>query len=155
MSTADTPGEPPQLGTVGTILGDLSRFPMLVDRVQQGILDFMYLGRLIAHPEGLVTEGTRTAGRGRQRALYYDGNSQGGIIGGALVALEVDGDHASIGVPGMNYSTLLQRSTDFGRPAPTTSVTEQLVRQPVSVLGGDFLRLPASTRPTRTSSSAS
>jgi hypothetical protein len=27
----------------------------------------------------------------------------------------VDGDRASIGVPGMNYSTLLQRSTDFGR----------------------------------------
>jgi hypothetical protein len=27
----------------------------------------------------------------------------------------VDADRASIGVPGMNYSTLLQRSTDFGR----------------------------------------
>jgi hypothetical protein len=46
---------------------------------------------------------------------YYDGNSQGGIIGGALAAFMVDSDRASIGVPGMNYSTLLQRSTDFGR----------------------------------------
>jgi hypothetical protein len=46
---------------------------------------------------------------------YYDGNSQGGIIGGSLAAVMVDGDRASIGVPGMNYSTLLQRSTDFGR----------------------------------------
>jgi hypothetical protein len=49
---------------------------------------------------------------------YYDGNSQGGIIGGALAAFLVDSDRASIGVPGMNYSTLLQRSTDFGRGTP-------------------------------------
>jgi hypothetical protein len=45
--------------------------------------------------------------------LFYDGNSQGGIIGGALAAVEPDLDRASIGVPGMNYSTLLTRSVDF------------------------------------------
>jgi hypothetical protein len=46
--------------------------------------------------------------------VYYDGNSQGGIMGGAVAAVMVDGTRATIGVPGMNYSTLLQRSTDFG-----------------------------------------
>ena len=45
--------------------------------------------------------------------LYYDGNSQGGIMGGALVAVSPDIERGALGVPGMNYSTLLQRSVDF------------------------------------------
>ena len=52
--------------------------------------------------------------------LFYDGNSQGGIEGGALTAVAPDFDRAVLGVPGMNYSTLLQRSVDFDavpRPA--------------------------------------
>ena len=50
------------------------------------------------------------------RRLFYDGNSQGGIIGGALAAVGVDHDRAVLGVPGMNYSTLLRRSVDeFGQ----------------------------------------
>jgi hypothetical protein len=56
--------------------------------------------------------------------LFYDGNSQGGIIGGALMSVMVDGDRGVLGVPGMAYSTLLQRSIDFGtgeapQPDPT------------------------------------
>ena len=45
--------------------------------------------------------------------LFYDGNSQGGIMGGGLTAVAPDFDRAVLGVPGMNYSTLLQRSVDF------------------------------------------
>jgi hypothetical protein len=45
--------------------------------------------------------------------LFYDGNSQGGILGGALTAVAPDFNRAVLGVPGMNYSTLLQRSVDF------------------------------------------
>ena len=33
-----------------TLLQDLSNFPTLADRVQQGILNFLYLGRLMIHP---------------------------------------------------------------------------------------------------------
>jgi hypothetical protein len=47
------------------------------------------------------------------RRLFYDGNSQGGIFGGTLTAVEPDLDRAVLGVPGMNYSTLLRRSADF------------------------------------------
>jgi hypothetical protein len=39
-------------------------------------------------------------------------------MGGAVTALMVDGNRSTLGVPGMNYSTLLQRSTDFGRGSP-------------------------------------
>jgi hypothetical protein len=45
--------------------------------------------------------------------LFYDGNSQGGIMSGALTALSPDYQRAVFGVPGMNYSTLLTRSVDF------------------------------------------
>jgi hypothetical protein len=104
---------------VVTAIGDLSRFNTMIDRVQEGMLAFLYLGRLMAHPDGLVTDSAFQNAQGqpviKTGRTYYDGNSQGGIIGGSLAALLVDGDRASIGVPGMNYSTLLQRSTDFGR----------------------------------------
>ena len=45
--------------------------------------------------------------------LYYNGNSQGGIMGGALTAVSPDFTRASLGVPAMNYSVLLPRSVDF------------------------------------------
>jgi hypothetical protein len=45
--------------------------------------------------------------------LFYDGGSQGGIIGGSLTAVAPDFDRAHLGVPGMNYSILLRRSIDF------------------------------------------
>src|ERR1044072_8269829 len=107
------------ISSVVTAIGDLSRFSTMIDRVQEGMLAFLYLGRLMAHPDGLVTDPAFQNAQGqpviKTGHSYYDGNSQGGIIGGSFAALMVDGDRASIGVPGMNYSTLLQRSTDFGR----------------------------------------
>ena len=140
MSTAMPPGEPEELfgdiPFVATILTDLSGFPMLADRVQQGLLNFMYLGRLLVHPDGL----TRHAAFGPldQERLYYDGNSQGGIIGGALMALIPDAQRGVLGVPAMNYSTLLNRSVDFemtpGEPCPGLTPEELELDNPESVL---------------------
>src|SRR4051795_1074859 len=114
----DTPADC-DIPNVVTAIGDLSRFNTMIDRVQEGMLAFLYLGRLMAHPDGLASDPAFQSAQGqpviKTGHSYYDGNSQGGIIGGSLAALLVDGDRASIGVPGMNYSTLLQRSTDFGR----------------------------------------
>ena len=46
--------------------------------------------------------------------LYYDGNSQGGIMGGITTAVAPDYTRAVLGVTGMDYGgVLLQRSTDF------------------------------------------
>jgi hypothetical protein len=44
---------------------------------------------------------------------YYSGISQGGIFGGTYMALTTDITRGHLGVPGQNYSTLLQRSVDF------------------------------------------
>jgi hypothetical protein len=73
------------------------------------------------HPQGFNTDpafqgpkaGGGTRGVFDTTRLFYDGNSQGGIIGGALISVAPDLDRGSLGVLGMNYSTLLERSKDF------------------------------------------
>jgi hypothetical protein len=99
-----------------TVLSDFSAWNTVADRMQQGFLNMLLLGRAMIHPQGLsalpafqkngqsVLDTTR---------LFFDGNSQGGIMGGGLTAVAPDYDRAVLGVPGMNYSTLLQRSVDY------------------------------------------
>ena len=104
------------LPTIGLILQDLNNFPKLVDRSQQGFVNFMFLGRAMIHNAGFASSPAFRFGNQSvidTERLYYDGNSQGGILGGSLVALEPDLERAALGVPGMNYSTLLRRSVDF------------------------------------------
>jgi hypothetical protein len=104
------------IATIGVILQDLNNFPKLVDRTQQGFLNFMFLGRAMIHNSGFSSSPAfRFGGQSiiDTQRLYYDGNSQGGILGGSLVALSPDVERGVLGVPGMNYSTLLRRSVDF------------------------------------------
>ena len=123
------------VNTIG-ILANMSKFPQLADRLQQGMLNGLYLGRLLdndaAHggfvsdpafrvdDEGPV-DGTNPPVIDTSR-LYYNGNSQGAIFGGGLTAVSPDFTRASLGVGGMNYSVLLNRSVDFDdlrdRPRP-------------------------------------
>jgi hypothetical protein len=98
------------------ILADVSRMNTLADRAQQGMLNFLYLGRALIHPDGMskdpafIVDGHQAIDPSR---LYYDGGSQGGIMGGSLAAVAPDLTRAALGVPAMNYSILLQRSVDF------------------------------------------
>jgi hypothetical protein len=113
------------IGTVGLILQDLNNFPKLVDRSQQGFLNFMFLGRAMIHSQAFANSPAfQLNGQSLidTQRLYYDGNSQGGILGGSLVALEPDLERGVLGVPGMNYSTLLRRSVDFTPYAEGTFV---------------------------------
>ncbi|MER5424523.1 hypothetical protein [Streptosporangium roseum] len=103
---------------VASVFGDLSRFGTVTDRLQQSLLNFVLLGRAMITRDGFAGHAAFQDGRGRSlidlRAdLAYDGNSQGAITGGALVAVSPDVRNAVLGVPGMNYSTLLNRSVDF------------------------------------------
>ncbi|MCB0869473.1 MAG: hypothetical protein KDB52_01450, partial [Solirubrobacterales bacterium] len=97
-------------------LQDLSKFPAMPDRLQQGFLNFLYLGRLLIHPDGFAAaDAFKIGGHSviNTDDLFYYGNSQGGIAGGALTAVATDFTRSVLYVPGMNYSTLLTRSTDF------------------------------------------
>ena len=109
------------LPNIVSVLSDLSRFNTVADRMQQGFLQQLLLGRALIHPQGLSSHPAfQKNGQSviDTQRLYFDGNSQGGIMGGALTALAPDYDRAVLGVPGMNYSTLLQRSVDFDTYAP-------------------------------------
>ncbi len=106
--------------TVGQALADMDRFPAVIDHTLQGELNFLYLARLMIHPEGFgadpafqVTKDGKASSFIDTTRAYYDGNSQGGIYGGTVMAVAPDVDRGVLGVPGINYSTLLQRSTDF------------------------------------------
>jgi hypothetical protein len=109
MSSAD-------IQNAAGVLGDLSGMPTIADPLQQGMVNAMYLGRLMAHPQGLAANPLLQSG-GRPivtpQQLFYDSNSQGGIQGGALTAVAPDFRRAVLGVPGINYSVLLPRSKDW------------------------------------------
>ncbi len=108
------------LGTAAVALTDLSRFQPIPDGLQQGFVNFMYLGRLLKNPAGFASNPAFQFGGQPVIApneLYYYGNSQGGIAGGALTAMEPDLTRSVLYVPGMNYSTLLTRSIDFAQYA--------------------------------------
>jgi hypothetical protein len=111
MATGDVPN-------VATMLADMSFFPTLPDRVQEGMLAQLFLARLMKDPRGFASDPAfRSSGKPllRSGTVYYDGNSQGGIIGGALLAVSQDIRRGVLGVVGMNYSTLLDRSSDFSQ----------------------------------------
>ncbi len=108
------------VSTAAQALLDMDRFPALTDHVQQGELNFLYLARLMIHPAGLGTDAAFQVDKGQgltpfidTTRAYYDGNSQGGIYGGAVLAVAPDIDRGVLGVPGINYSVLLTRSQDF------------------------------------------
>ena len=118
MATADVPN-------AVVALNDLSRFPLLTDRVQQGELNFVYLARLMVHPQGFTSNAAFQWPDGKPfldtRQPFYDGNSQGGIFGGTVCAISVDVRHCTLGVPGMDYSILLPRSSDYVAEKPLSA----------------------------------
>ncbi len=133
MSESDIP-------SVVAALQDISAFPTIPDRLQQGLLDELFLGRAMISPTGFTTDpafhqdGTLLSGPVLNTShLYYNGNSQGGIMGGALTAVSPDFTRASLGVPAMNYSVLLPRSVDFDEfaavlyPSYPVEITHPLV----------------------------
>ncbi|MFE0590754.1 hypothetical protein [Micromonospora echinospora] len=111
MAAADVP-------YVAGAFTDLSAFPAVADRLQQSFLNFLFLGRTMIHRNGFAAHPAFQDADARPLidvagGLHYDGNSQGGINGGALTAIAQDWTRSVLGVPAMNYSTLLQRSVDF------------------------------------------
>jgi hypothetical protein len=90
--------------------GDANALPALVDTVQQGVLNTLYLGRLMLDREGFAANPAfRTASEPMLDTshLYYYGNSDGGILGGVLTAVAPDFRRAVLGVTGSDFFNLL------------------------------------------------
>ena len=103
------------IGNAAKIVTELSTFNTLADRLQQGHLNTLVLGRLMISSDGL---GSDPAFQDRSTSLLTDdliyyGISQGGIMGAATTAVAQDWTYAVLGVPAANYSLLLDRSVDF------------------------------------------
>ena len=120
------------------VLQNFSTFATFPDRLQEGMVAGLYLGRLMIHPQGLVSNAAFKNGANQPvidtTKLFYDGNSQGGIFGGALTAVSPDFTRSVLGVVGMNYSLLVWRSTDFSsyldaafKPAYTNALDRELI----------------------------
>ena len=110
---------------VSAILGfldDLSDFPILPERLHQGILNQLVLARLIGAADGLSTDPAFAAPDGMggdvplidASTVYFYGNSMGGVYGGTFMALSQEIERGVIGVGAANFTTLLQRSEAFG-----------------------------------------
>lgn len=112
MSTED-------YAAVGVMLAsDVSDFPMIPEKLHQGIVENLLLTRLILtglvdDPE-LVVDGTPLLDGDKGKVGWY-GISQGGIVGGAIVGASDDLDRGVLSVGGGPYSLLLPRSVDFTR----------------------------------------
>jgi len=100
-----------------SILQELGKFPSFTDRLQQAMVDQLFLARLMIHAQGFISDPAFQDQYGNPAIdpseVFYDGNSQGGIFGGTVMSIAQDITRGVLGVPGMNYSLLLTRSTDF------------------------------------------
>ena len=119
------------------LLGDMSKFASFPDRLQQGMLNGLMLGRAMLHKQGFAANPAFQNASGQSMIntakVFYNGNSQGGIQGPAITALAPDFTRSVLGVPGMNYSLLLPRSVDFDqyelifKPAYPSRLTRQIL----------------------------
>src|ERR1700744_4215166 len=102
---------------IGAML-DPNRLPAQVARMQQGVLDMVYLGRLMISASGLG--GNAAFQRDGQSVLdtsqlYYDGNSTGGIQGGIVTAISPDVTRAVLGVSSIDWANwLIPRTQGIG-----------------------------------------
>ena len=123
------------IATVIGVLGDVSKFPQMGDRMLQGFVNMIYLGRAMTmaggfdidpafqlDPDGVGGNDPVPALNTGPGNLFWEGISQGAIMGGALTALEPDLTQSVLNVTGMNYSTLLRRSSDSGQYLDTPGV---------------------------------
>jgi hypothetical protein len=109
------------LAAIASALQELSAFNQVPDRLQQGVLNSLFLARLLIHPEGFASHPAFQNGDGSSAGdsliapneVYWVGASQGGIFGGPFTALSPDVTRAAMVVGAMNYSTLLVRSSDW------------------------------------------
>ena len=94
---------------------EMTRVQNQADRSQQGLLNTLFLGRLMKHDEGLVSHSAfQTAGGDPAidtSDLFYTGQSQGSLSGGAVTAVAQDWTRAVLTAPSMNGSLVLHRST--------------------------------------------
>ena len=97
--------------------GGFSDFRIVPDRLHQGMLNALVLMRLITQSafttDPAVTFGGKSVISTSPSDWHYNGNSQGGIMGGVYMGATTDVGSGVLGVGGGPYALLLPRSSDF------------------------------------------
>lgn len=110
MSSAD-------VNTVISTIQDASLFHFIPERLHQGFLNHLLLGRLFLDGANGFNSDPAFQFAGvpliDTTEVYYSGGSQGGIFGVAIMSIAEDFKRGFLAVPAANYSTLLNRSVDF------------------------------------------
>jgi hypothetical protein len=103
----------PDQTTVGALLltGNLSLMQTMFDRLHQGFLNYVLLLRMMK--ASFAADETYGQYLNADESYYYS-ISQGGIMGGVVLALTPDVERGALGVMGQPYALLLFRATGFG-----------------------------------------
>lgn len=101
----------------GAVFGrysDLTNFRQQADRYVQALINYLFLGRLMIHQSGLVSHPAfRTASGGPAidtSNLFYTGQSQGALMGGAVTAISQDWTRAVLTAHSMSAMLHVDRS---------------------------------------------
>src|SRR5207247_2087814 len=85
------------------------------------VVDQLFLARLLIHPAGFASNPAFQDAFGAPvidtSHVFYDGNSQGGILGGLVMEFAQEITRGVLGVPAITFSTLVTRSSYFATPA--------------------------------------
>jgi len=102
------------------LVTEVGRFGIIPEGGHQGLVEFvgaaqmmqgaMATDAVLSFPD--PDTGANVSVVDPSEVLYY-GNSQGGILGGVYLAMSPTVERGVLGVPGMPYSLLLSRSSDF------------------------------------------
>lgn len=109
MSTPDVP-------VVINALGDISRADEVMEVLEQGMVNQITLVRAmrtVFATKLFVDAANANRSLVNKDKVYWYGLSQGGILGTTFMAYEPTVTRAVLGVGAANYSTLLERSTDW------------------------------------------
>jgi len=104
-----------ELTVTAMIAADLSDFPIVPDRSQQGVLNQLVLSRLLTGPsfyKDPIVIFNNISVIERSKIFYY-GNSAGSILGTVFLAMTQDMTRGVLGVGGAPFGLLLPRSKEF------------------------------------------
>lgn len=111
--------DPDIVPSIIPLITELSLFHRIPERLHQGLLNHLLLGRLLNDPvNGFNSDPAFQLGPGGAPVIdttqvFYSGGSQGGIFGAVVMGITHEFTRGFLAVPGANYSTLLRRSIDF------------------------------------------
>lgn len=98
-----------------SLVVDVGGFKNVIERQHQGLLNSLLAMRMMS---GRFSQDPQFFENGQSvidpTLRFYRGDSQGGIFGTTYMSISTDVTRGLVGEPGMPYSLLLNRSSDFG-----------------------------------------